>query len=109
MRCAHRSVSPKWAGVSASVYRSFAINEKGELYGWGDNEYGQLGDGTTENRDTPTRIGTAFDWAHIAAGANHSLAITTQGELYAWGYNISGRLGDGTRTNRSSPVKIVHP
>ena len=99
---------PKWAGVAAANARSFAINEKGELYGWGSNVQGRLGDGTTTNRNSPTRIGTAADWAHIAAGY-HSLAINTKGELYAWGYNSVGQLGDGTSTDKSSPVKIAHP
>ena len=99
-------VLPKWASVSASERRSFAINSKGELYGWGDNDGGELGDGTMIDRSSPTRIGTASDWAHVSTGDSHSLAINTKGELYAWGNNGSGRLGDGATTNRTTPTRI---
>ena len=102
--------SLRWAGVFSSTYRSFAINEQGELYGWGNNYAGRLGDGTTTDRDSPIRIGAAADWKKVSGRGLHSLAINTKGELYAWGYNGNGQLGDGTNTDQSSPVKIVaHP
>ena len=97
---------PKWTDVSISASYSFAINEKGELYGWGSNAQGRLGDGTTTDRRTPSRIGTASDWVQISAGSNFSLGINTKGELYAWGRNYYGQLGDGTRTNRNTPTRI---
>ena len=75
-----------------------------KLYAWGWNIYGQLGDGTTTNRHTPTQIGTS-DWSSIAAGGNHSLGISG-GKLYAWGSNYYGQLGDGTTTNRHTPTQI---
>ena len=97
---------PKWASVSASSYRNFAVNDKGALYGWGNNPGGILGDGTTTNRSTPTRIGTASDWKDISTGVGHTLAINEKGELYAWGRNGYGRLGDGTTTRRNTPTRI---
>ena len=100
------SAPPKWASVSASSSRSFAINDKGELYGWGNNYNGRVGDGTTTNRSTPTRIGTAADWKDVSASLYHTLAINENGELYAWGSNNLGALGDGTTTNRSTPTRI---
>ena len=100
------SAPPKWASVSTASSRGFAINDKGELYGWGNNYNGRVGDGTTTNRITPTRVGTASDWKDVSASLYHTLAINEKGELYAWGSNYLGALGDGTTTNRSTPTRI---
>ncbi|OXB94733.1 RCC1 domain-containing protein [Parageobacillus galactosidasius] len=82
------------------------INKNNELWAWGYNGFGQLGDGTTENRNTPTRIGTDTDWKQVAAGGNHTIAIKNDGSLWAWGHNSSGQLGDGTTTNKATPTRI---
>ena len=50
------SAPPKWVTASAGVGHALAINEKGELYAWGYNSYGQLGDGSTANRSSPVKI-----------------------------------------------------
>jgi len=92
--------------ISSSLHHTVAVRENGSLWTWGNNEYGQLGDGTRTNRATPTRIGTATNWSTVAAGANHTVAIRTDGTLWAWGFNGSGRLGDGTTFNRNAPVRI---
>ena len=98
-----------WVSVAAGSYHSLAINADGELYAWGWNNNGQVGDGTTTRRTSPVRIGTSANntnWVKIAAGYAHSLAINAAGELYAWGWNDSGQVGDGTTTRRTSPVRI---
>ena len=91
-------------GHSLAIYGG--VNETWNLYAWGYNGYGQLGDGTSRSKNSPVKIGTATNWKSIAAGAKHSLAINKAGELYAWGNNDDGQLGDGTFSNRNSPVKI---
>ena len=73
-----------------------AIKTNGTLWGWGDNGSGQLGDGTTVEKDSPEQIGTDDDWAVVTAGEGHTLAIKTNGTLWAWGNNELGQLGDGT-------------
>ena len=50
----------------------------GRLFAWGDNRFGQLGDGTTTNRNTPTLIGTDI-WNMIAGGGYHTLGIRSDG------------------------------
>ena len=78
----------------------------GNLWAWGRNTHGELGDGTTENRSRPVQVGTYTDWASVAVCMGHTVALKTDGSLWAWGLNQAGQLGDGTTENRSSPVQI---
>ncbi|MEW6026679.1 MAG: RCC1 domain-containing protein, partial [Planctomycetota bacterium] len=55
--------------------QSFAIKTDGTLWAWGNNNFGQLGDGTTISRTMPTKIVTDTDWASIAAGLYHTIAL----------------------------------
>jgi len=73
---------------------------------WGYNWHGQLGDGTTEDRNAPTQIGIDTDWANVFAGGSYTTAIKTDGSLWAWGRNSSGQLGDGTIEDRLVPTQI---
>jgi hypothetical protein len=84
---------------------SMAIKTDGSLWAWGENSYGQLGDGTTTKRLTPVKI--MDNVATASAGSFHSMAIKTDGSLWAWGDNSYGQLGDGTFTDRHTPVKIM--
>ncbi|HMM12669.1 MAG TPA: hypothetical protein PKE03_11300, partial [Bacteroidales bacterium] len=76
------------------------------LFAWGNNANGQLGDGSTSNKNIPTQIGTATDWKIVAGGAYHTLAIRNDGTLWAWGYNNYGQLGDGTTNSQNTPKQI---
>ncbi len=98
----------KVTAVSLGNYHSAAITEDGSLYTWGNNEHGQLGDGTTEERYTPTKITIDGGKKVIAVslGGGHSAAITEDGSLYTWGWNANGQLGDGTLEDRYTPTKV---
>ena len=94
---------PRIVQIAAGWNHSLALFSDGSLYTWGYNKNGQLGDGTTTSRNTPTLIGTGY--TSIAAGYNLSLALKGN-ELYAWGENDYGQLGDGTTTDRNTPTPI---
>src|SRR5262249_23514164 len=95
-----------WKQVSAGNGYSLAIKTDGTLWGWGGNNHGQLGNGTTVSQNVPVQIGGANDWKQVAASFGHSVAIKTGGTLWAWGENSHGELGDGTNTDRYLPVQI---
>jgi len=87
---------------------SLALGSNGELYAWGNNGNGQLGNGTTTNSLVPVAVtmpaGTTF--TKIAAGADFGLALGANGKLYAWGANNAGQLGNGTTTSSLVPVAV---
>lgn len=91
--------------LSLGYEHSAAITESGDLYMWGSNEYGQLGNGTTTDSDTPIKI--MSNVSSLSLGNVHSAAITKSGDLYMWGYNYYGQLGNGTTTDSNTPVKIM--
>ena len=86
---------------TVSAGGNVAIKSDGSLWAWVNNYFGQLGDGTIENRLTPVKI---MDGVLQVSG---TLAIKSDGSLWAWGSNEYGQLGDGTTEDRHSPVKIM--
>jgi alpha-tubulin suppressor-like RCC1 family protein len=93
------------AGGSFSV----ALTDDGRVWTWGDNSFGELGDGTTTPRASAAAVAGLPDIVKIAVGSNHVLAMTADATVYAWGLNSGGQLGDGTTTNRLTPIQISGP
>ncbi|MCW2289038.1 alpha-tubulin suppressor-like RCC1 family protein [Leucobacter luti] len=94
--------------VSAGSTHTLALDDAGKLYSWGDNEYGQLGDGSTTSRDTPVQVlppqGVRF--VQIDASRDGSMALGDDGNAYAWGLNISGRFGYRSPSQHSVPTLV---
>ncbi|WP_018220845.1 RCC1 domain-containing protein [Salinispora pacifica] len=97
--------------VAAADSHSLAVTSAGAAFGWGLNDLGQLGDGSTDDRSAPASVALppGAEVTAIAAGRRHSLAVTSTGAVLAWGNNSSGQLGDGTTTSRSTPVGVALP
>jgi uncharacterized repeat protein (TIGR02543 family) len=91
--------------VSAGARHTMAIDSRGTLWGWGANNLGQLGNGTTVSQLHPVRI--MENIVRVSAGHDYTMAIDTSGRLWAWGYNYWGQLGDGTTNHRSNPVRVM--
>ncbi len=92
--------------IAAGGAHTLAIKSDGTLWVWGNNEFGQLGDGTNLNKSIPTQIGTSTNWNTIAAGNSSSIATQSDGTLWAWGNNGYGQLGDGTTVGKNTPTQI---
>ena len=73
------------SAVATGSTHTLAVASDGTLWSWGDNSYGQLGNGTKAASSVPKQIGTDSDWLSVAAGSYHSIALKTDGSLYAWG------------------------
>ena len=84
-----------------------ALTIDGAAYCWGNNAYGQLGDGSTTNRNVPVQVAGGLTFAGIDAGASHTCALTSAGRAYCWGRNDRGQLGSGTTNGSSVPVAVT--
>jgi alpha-tubulin suppressor-like RCC1 family protein len=100
------SNSTDWCQVSAGFDHGAAIKTSGQIWSWGCNLCGQLGDGTTVDKCSPVReVSNSTDWCRVSAGGLHTTAIKTSGQIWSWGCNLCGQLGDGTAVNKCSPVR----
>ncbi|KAL3277276.1 hypothetical protein HHI36_012626 [Cryptolaemus montrouzieri] len=89
---------------------TLALTENGEVYSWGDGDYGKLGHGNCATHKQPERIMGPFVGKiikFINAGYRHSAAITDDGKLYTWGEGDHGRLGHGDGNGRQIPTLVT--
>jgi alpha-tubulin suppressor-like RCC1 family protein len=76
------------------------------VWAWGSNAYGQVGDGTETQRDSPVQVIGLTGTLAVASGAYHSLALKADGSAWAWGYNHYGQLGTGFTNDSDIAVQI---
>lgn len=91
--------------VSAGGVHGLAVSPGGEVWAWGSNYYGQLGNGANEDSATPVSVAGISNAIGIAAGYQFSMALLEDGSVRTWGDNSSGQLGDGTQTPSNVPVE----
>ncbi|BDR54059.1 hypothetical protein KIMH_01700 [Bombiscardovia apis] len=101
-----------FTSMSAGSNFSAAISSTGDVYTWGANGAGQLGNGNTTSVGVPTKIALpagSTPVARLAAHGTHILALTDSQQAYAWGNNANGQLGNGSTSNATSPISITLP
>jgi alpha-tubulin suppressor-like RCC1 family protein len=96
----------KWVSVSAGAYYSLALKSDGTIWGWGENIFGQIGNGSTNTAVSPVQVGSDTDWVSISAGHDHSLGLKSNGTLWSWGSNLNGQLGNGSVNHNTSPQQM---
>jgi len=104
------SLPARARAIAAGNYNTFAILETGELYAWGDNTGGVLGDGSAEARSTPVLVPAVRNAALLDSGARHTLALMADGTVLAWGDGEVGQLGDGQPGSATlTPIPVTLP
>jgi len=92
--------------IAASGNISMLLKSNGNVFTWGDNFFGQLGDGSNINSNIPVQLNSLTDIKAIAAGNYLSLALRSNGSVMAWGRNLGGELGNGTNINSNIPLAV---
>jgi hypothetical protein len=92
--------------LAVGDYHTCGITAAGAAWCWGENTYGQLGDGTTTNRTSPVAVEGGHVFSQITAGLAHTCALTTGGAMYCWGNGSTGSMGDDKRDESAAPVDV---
>lgn len=94
--------------IAAGGSHTCALNSAGAVTCWGDNFYGELGNGSTSNSITPVTVtGLSGSVTALATGAQHTCALISAGAVQCWGYNRYGQLGNGSTTSVNTPVTVT--
>ena len=97
---------PRVARVVRSNVHVCAIDFERQLWCWGENWNGGLGDGTTVDNNQPRPVVGMSDVADVALGSLFTCSLATSGVVSCWGQNNQGQLGDGTTTERHTPAPV---
>lgn len=101
----------RFTELRASGSHTCGLTVAGRAWCWGINDHGQLGDGTTMNRDLPVAVAGDLTFRQIDAPTtpldNHTCAVATDGAAWCWGTNFDGELGDGTTEHQLEPVAVA--
>jgi alpha-tubulin suppressor-like RCC1 family protein len=99
--------SAKVVGVYAGAEHSLVLDSEGRVFGWGRNDFGQLGDNTVDNKTSAIRVNLGLpngvSLRQMTVGDGHALLVATDHSLRVWGYNGGGQLGVGNFDNLLAP------
>jgi alpha-tubulin suppressor-like RCC1 family protein len=100
---------PKITAIATGWHHSMALAEDGSVWMWGANPFGQLGDGTTENRLLPQKVSGIENVERIACGSWHTMALTKSHEIWTWGRNEYGMCGAIDTAKKLHPMRVDLP
>ncbi|MFA7561662.1 MAG: InlB B-repeat-containing protein [Candidatus Izemoplasmatales bacterium] len=95
--------------LSMGMHHALALTDDNKIFSWGRNDYGQLGNNSTTNKNIPLNITEIFNLdddriREIHSGYHHNLVMTENGKIYVWGQNLEGQLGIGSNVNQLTPI-----
>ncbi len=93
--------------ISAGEKHTCAVSQQHEVWCWGDNTFGQLGDGTSLDSLVPRKVMNVSDIRHVYAGKEHTCAVSHTGGLFCWGRNDDGQLGLGNLNVQRTPQPVA--
>lgn len=96
----------RFQSVAVGEGHSCAIDVQGEVWCWGDNQHGQLGDGTLTDRYDPVRTTAGSEFVALALGSRHTCALDSEGVAVCWGENRRGQVGIGTFSEWAHPAPV---
>lgn len=99
----------RFEAIVAGYQHSCALASDGNVWCWGVNEAGQLGDGSATDRDAPVRVAGTRRFKRLATAvtSSHTCAIATDGAAWCWGFNADGQLGNGSTDNSPQPAAVA--
>jgi uncharacterized repeat protein (TIGR01451 family) len=98
---------PNPLAVAVSFDHYLTLRDDGTVWAWRRNHSGQLGDGTTSDRDTPVQVAALTGVRAIAAGATHSLAVRQDGSVWGWGDDSHGEVSGEMANLTGNPVQVL--
>ena len=98
--------SLQFKGLSPGGGHTCGVTQANDVYCWGFNLSGQLGDGGAADRATPGQISGTQKMTSVLAGGAYTCALTSAGASFCWGWNQSGQLGDGTAVDQATPKAV---
>lgn len=100
------AVAPEQRPIASGARHSCRLRGDGRAECWGNNDAGQLGDGSFDGHAVAAPIAGNFRFTQLAAGFSHTCGVTSDGGILCWGSNGAGQLGDGTTAVRAAPVRV---
>jgi hypothetical protein len=103
----HLIDGPAFVEISSGRFHTCGRTSAGEVYCWGFNQLGELGDGTFTDRPVPVLVSGGLTFASVSAGGFHTCGLVSSGAAYCWGGGGAGDLGNAADTNSAAPVAVA--